>query len=214
MITIQERTLRVLAEQTGIAPQCISDEHTLEKDLQCDSLDCIEIMMALEEEFGIHIDQDEGEKLLTVQQVLDYVAGVCTPAKLPVMHPTESLDALVLAEEFMRTGGNDDSPYLVRIRTAIRNEKLRNGLITTLLNVAMENIRELDELKSRYIPLHDTGNGRITEIVQRGHDACAALGYPYVAGESPEDDIEPAGEGWAGLDTNMQSLIRRFQEVN
>jgi acyl carrier protein len=194
MITLEQRTIRVLAEQTGIAPQCIKPEHTLADDLQSDSLDCIEIMMALEEEFGIKIDQDEGEKLLTVQQVIDYVTDVCSikPPMLPVFHPTTSLDALIMAEELLRTGKNDDTPYLARIRAAIAHEHQRNLKITALLHAAMENIKELDELKSRYIPLHDTGNGLITEIVQRGHDACAALGFPYVAEESPEYDIEYA----------------------
>lgn len=77
---IAERTIRTIAEITGIAPQCISDDHKLREDLQCDSLDRMECMMALEEEFGIEIDEEEFGKLLTVQQIIDHITGIFTAA--------------------------------------------------------------------------------------------------------------------------------------
>lgn len=78
---IHARVLKTLIAQGCYCqpPEGIKPEHKLYADLMCDSLDIIEIMMALEEEFGIRIDDDEFMKLATVQQVIDHINGVCVP---------------------------------------------------------------------------------------------------------------------------------------
>lgn len=110
MNRIAERTIRTIAEQTGIAPQCISDDHKLREELQCDSLDCVECMIALEEEFGIEIDEEEFEKLLTVQQVIDYITGVFTAThQIPETAESLTMNALMMAERFIAGFEDDES---------------------------------------------------------------------------------------------------------
>lgn len=77
--TTRQRVIRVIAETLESNAENIKPEHDLRNDVGCDSLDCIEIMMGLETEFGIEIDDDQFEKHQTVQDVIGYVAGVCTP---------------------------------------------------------------------------------------------------------------------------------------
>jgi acyl carrier protein len=163
MITIEQRTIRVLAQQTGIAPQCIKPEHTLANDLQSDSLDCIEIMMALEEEFGIKIDQDEGEQLQTVQQVIDYVTSVCTEKELAFNKIEQQVGDVLINE------------------------------IARLATMAIRVTCELDTVKNITEPLSHAEKTRIQQMVEDAHDALEAMGISYpLAEESPEDDIEYA----------------------
>ena len=61
---------KVIAEQLGVDPGIVRPETNIFRDLKADSLDHIELSMALEEEFGIVIDDAEADKLITVQ---DYV---------------------------------------------------------------------------------------------------------------------------------------------
>lgn len=72
-MSIETRTVCVLAEQLGVPEQDIKPESGFIKDLGCDSLDLIEFRIALEDEFGIDVDDDEFDKIATVQQVFDYL---------------------------------------------------------------------------------------------------------------------------------------------
>ncbi len=75
----EARILKILAEQGAVCPpKGIHPQHDLETDLHFDSLDCLEVMMHIEEEFGIRLDDELFDQLKTVQQVIDHVAGVCT----------------------------------------------------------------------------------------------------------------------------------------
>lgn len=71
--TVEQRIRTILQDQLNLAPEEISEGAHLVDDLGCDSLDLIEILMALEEEFGIDLDFDEAEKAHTVADVVALV---------------------------------------------------------------------------------------------------------------------------------------------
>jgi len=74
MRTNSQRIIRVIAEQLGIDENIVTPEKSLTADLGADSLDDIELVMAIEDEFGIEISDDEAERCTTVQYVFDLVA--------------------------------------------------------------------------------------------------------------------------------------------
>jgi len=71
--TIAERVVRVIVEQLDIKPEEVTKEASFIDDLGADSLDTVELVMALEEEFGIEIPDDEAERIRTVQDAIDYI---------------------------------------------------------------------------------------------------------------------------------------------
>ena len=70
---IQERVTKIVAEQLGVDEGQISNSSSFVDDLGADSLDTVELVMALEEEFGCEIPDDQAEKITTVQQAIDYI---------------------------------------------------------------------------------------------------------------------------------------------
>lgn len=64
---------RIVTEQMGVQESEIKPEATYTDDLGADSLDLVELVMAIEEEFGIEIPDEDTEKLLTVQDTVDYL---------------------------------------------------------------------------------------------------------------------------------------------
>jgi len=72
MSSIEERVKKIVAEQLGVKED-ISNDASFVDDLGADSLDTVELVMALEEEFECEIPDDEAEKITTVQQAVDYV---------------------------------------------------------------------------------------------------------------------------------------------
>ena len=74
MTTVADRVIKTVAETTYVSPEKVTADATLES-LDIDSLDRVELMMALEEEFEIEIPDEDAEKVATVQQAIDYVAG-------------------------------------------------------------------------------------------------------------------------------------------
>jgi len=68
-----QRVIKVVAEQLGVNEADIKKESSFVGDLGDDSLDTVELVMALEEEFGCEIPDEEAEKITTVQQAIDYV---------------------------------------------------------------------------------------------------------------------------------------------
>ena len=73
MPTVEERVKKIIAEQLGVNEGEITNESSFVDDLGADSLDTVELVMALEEEFGTEIPDEEAEKITTVQQAIEYI---------------------------------------------------------------------------------------------------------------------------------------------
>ncbi len=73
MSTVNERVKKIVVEQLGVKEEEVSNESSFVDDLGADSLDTVELVMALEEEFGCEIPDEEAEKIQTVQQAIDYI---------------------------------------------------------------------------------------------------------------------------------------------
>lgn len=73
MATIEQRVKKIISEQLGVDEKTINNDSSFVDDLGADSLDTVELVMALEEEFGTEIPDDEAEKITTVQQAIDYI---------------------------------------------------------------------------------------------------------------------------------------------
>jgi acyl carrier protein len=73
MSTIEERVKKIVVEQLGVKEEEVSNESSFVDDLGADSLDTVELVMALEEEFETEIPDEDAEKITTVQQATDYV---------------------------------------------------------------------------------------------------------------------------------------------
>jgi acyl carrier protein len=70
---VEERVLNIVCEQLGTTRDKVTPETSFINDLGADSLDTVELVMALEEEFECEIPDEEAEKITTVQQAIDYV---------------------------------------------------------------------------------------------------------------------------------------------
>ncbi|MCM2290462.1 MAG: acyl carrier protein [Betaproteobacteria bacterium] len=73
MENIEQRVKKIVAEQLGVNEADIKNESNFVDDLGADSLDTVELVMALEEEFECEIPDEDAEKITTVQQAVDYV---------------------------------------------------------------------------------------------------------------------------------------------
>ena len=73
MENIEQRVKKIVAEQLGVNESEIKNESSFVDDLGADSLDTVELVMALEEEFECEIPDEEAEKITNVQQAIDYV---------------------------------------------------------------------------------------------------------------------------------------------
>jgi acyl carrier protein len=75
MSSIEEQVKNIVAEQLGVKADEVTLEASFVDDLGADSLDTVELVMALEEEFETEIPDEEAEKITTVQQAIDYVTA-------------------------------------------------------------------------------------------------------------------------------------------
>ena len=73
MSAIEERVKKIVVEQLGVKEEEVNSESSFVDDLGADSLDTVELVMALEEEFETEIPDEDAEKITTVQQATDYI---------------------------------------------------------------------------------------------------------------------------------------------
>ena len=75
MSSVEDQVRAIIAEQLGIKTDEIKNDASFVDDLGADSLDTVELVMALEEEFETEIPDEEAEKITTVQNAIDYVVA-------------------------------------------------------------------------------------------------------------------------------------------
>ena len=73
MSSVEERVKKLICEQLGVKEDEVKDDSSFVEDLGADSLDTVELVMALEEEFECEIPDEEAEKITSVQQAIDYI---------------------------------------------------------------------------------------------------------------------------------------------
>ncbi|HKQ63295.1 MAG TPA: acyl carrier protein [Candidatus Polarisedimenticolaceae bacterium] len=73
MASVEEKVKHIIVEQLGVDEEEVKPEASFVDDLGADSLDVVELVMALEEEFGLEISDEDAEKLRTVQQAIQYI---------------------------------------------------------------------------------------------------------------------------------------------
>jgi acyl carrier protein len=73
MENIEQRVIKIVAEQLGVNEAEVKSDSSFVDDLGADSLDTVELVMALEEEFDCEIPDEEAEKITTVKQAVDYI---------------------------------------------------------------------------------------------------------------------------------------------
>ena len=74
MASVQDRVIDIVASQLGVSKDQITPETSFINDLGADSLDTVELVMELEEEFDINIPDDTAEEIRTVGQAIDHIA--------------------------------------------------------------------------------------------------------------------------------------------
>ena len=72
-MSVEEKVKEIIVDQLGVDEKQVSSEASFIDDLGADSLDTVELVMALEEEFDIEIPDEDAEKIATVQDAFDYI---------------------------------------------------------------------------------------------------------------------------------------------
>jgi acyl carrier protein len=73
MASVEEKVKHIIVEQLGVDAEEVKPEASFVDDLGADSLDVVELVMALEEEFGLEISDEDAEKLSTVKEAIGYI---------------------------------------------------------------------------------------------------------------------------------------------
>jgi acyl carrier protein len=71
--SVERRVIEIIVEQLGVSTEEVTLEASFIDDLGADSLDLVELIMAMEEEFGLEISDEDAEKIQTVQDVVNYI---------------------------------------------------------------------------------------------------------------------------------------------
>ena len=79
MSSVEDQVRGIIAEQLGLKAEEIKNDASFVDDLGADSLDTVELVMALEEEFETEIPDEEAEKITTVQHAIDYIRARHAP---------------------------------------------------------------------------------------------------------------------------------------
>ncbi len=72
-MAVQDKVREIIAEQLGVKKEEVTDNAKFIDDLGADSLDTVELVMALEEEFGVEIPDEDAEKMVTVGEAIKYI---------------------------------------------------------------------------------------------------------------------------------------------
>jgi len=72
-VSVEERVIEIISDQMGVSKDSVTKETSFVNDLGADSLDTVELVMELEEEFDITIPDEDAEKIQTVGQAIDYI---------------------------------------------------------------------------------------------------------------------------------------------
>lgn len=75
MADVVAKVKKIISEQLGVPETDVKPEASFVNDLGADSLDTVELVMALEEEFGVEIPDEDAEKIATVQNAIDYITA-------------------------------------------------------------------------------------------------------------------------------------------
>ena len=73
MAELEEKVKQIIVDQLGVDANEVTPQAKFVEDLGADSLDTVELVMALEEEFGIEIPDEDAEKIVTVKDTVDYI---------------------------------------------------------------------------------------------------------------------------------------------
>lgn len=73
--TAFEQVKGIIVEQLGVSPDEVREEASFQEDLNADSLDLVELIMSMEDKFGVKIPDEDAEKILTVSDAVDYVVA-------------------------------------------------------------------------------------------------------------------------------------------
>jgi acyl carrier protein len=74
-MSVEEKVKEIIVDQLGVDDKQVNAEASFIDDLGADSLDTVELVMALEEEFDVEIPDEDAEKITTVQNAIDYIKG-------------------------------------------------------------------------------------------------------------------------------------------
>ena len=74
-MSVEEKVKEIIVDQLGVDEKQLNSEASFIDDLGADSLDTVELVMALEEEFDVEIPDEDAEKIATVQDAIDYIKG-------------------------------------------------------------------------------------------------------------------------------------------
>ena len=72
-MSVEEKVQKIIMDQLGVSAEEVKPEASFMEDLGADSLDLTELIMAMEEEFGLEIEDDDAQKLLKVQDAVAYI---------------------------------------------------------------------------------------------------------------------------------------------
>jgi acyl carrier protein len=79
MSSIEEKVKKIIEEKLSVNADQITNDARFAEDLKADSLDTVELVMALEDEFGLDIPDEEADKIKTVQDAIDYIGSKTAP---------------------------------------------------------------------------------------------------------------------------------------
>ncbi len=74
-MSVEEKITKIIVDQLGVTAEEVKPEASFVEDLGADSLDLTELIMAMEEEFGVEIGDDDAQKILKVKDAIDYVSA-------------------------------------------------------------------------------------------------------------------------------------------